>query len=165
MAIANQHIKSTSTTTALLVPEDKSYAITTILVCNNGESGSAYFDMHLVPNGQPVSNTDTRIINNLTLPFGETFTFDNEKIILNEGDSLVFFADPSTTYLAIPATALIVGKTYEIMTTGDTNFNLHGAIDSTPGTIFTATSVPSGTGTVRLSGYSSLTATVSYLEV
>ena len=166
MAIVNQHLKNSEYTTLLTVPGGKSYAITNILVCNNGTSGTADFDMHLVPQGDPTSNFDTRVINNLTLPFGETFTFDNEKIVLGEGDKIVFFADPVSTFLPTSATTMVNGKSYEIVTAGTTDFTLYGAPNNTPGTSFTMTNAPAiGTGTVRLSGYTNLSATVSYLEV
>ena len=165
MAIVNQHIQSNTFSTALTVPAGKTYAITNILVCNNGDAGSANFDMHFVPQGDPISNTDTRVINNLTLPFGETFTFDNEKIVLDTGDSLRFNADPTVVFPNAAVSLIAVGKTYEIVTTGTTDFTTMSAADSNPGTIFTATSTGTGTGTVKLYGYSNLSVTVSYLEV
>jgi hypothetical protein len=94
MAIVNAQIKDT-TQTVLTVDAGKSYAITNILVCNNGTT-DAQFDLHLVPNGVPVDDFVTRVINNLPLPAGETFTFDNEKIVLEEGDSIVYVGDPGT---------------------------------------------------------------------
>jgi hypothetical protein len=166
MAIINEHLKSSNYTTILTVPAGKSYAITNILVCNNGETGTANFDMHLVPQGDPTNNYDTRVINNLPLPAGETFTFDNEKIVLAEGDKVVCFADPTVEFSPAAVTTMKNGKTYEIVTTGNTDFTLYGAANSSPGTIFTMTNAPAvGTGTVKLSGYSNLAATVSYLEV
>lgn len=75
------------------VPEGKSYAITNLLVCNNGSS-DVYFDLHIVPFGVTLSNNVTRVLNNLTLPGGETFTLDSEKIVLEAGDRLVLRADP-----------------------------------------------------------------------
>jgi hypothetical protein len=166
MAIVNEHLKSNTFTTILTVPAGKSYAITNILVCNNGSTGTADFDMHLVPQGDPTSNYDTRVINNLTLPAGETFTFDNEKIVLGTGDKIIFFADPTVTFTTVDATTMVNGKTYEIVTAGSTNFTLYGAANNTPGTVFTMINAPAtGSGTVKLSGYSNLAATVSYLEV
>jgi len=41
-----------------------------------------------------LSNTVTRVINNLELPAGETFTFDSEKIVLDVGDKISFVAEP-----------------------------------------------------------------------
>jgi hypothetical protein len=77
----------------ITVPASKSYAITNILVCNNG-SATATFDMHLVPQSSSLSNAITRVINSLELPVGETFTFDSEKIVLEVGDKLSFVAEP-----------------------------------------------------------------------
>ena len=49
----------------------------------------------------------------------------------------------------INVTAISTNVTYEIITPGDTNFTLIGAADSNPGTIFTASSVGTGTGTAK----------------
>jgi len=76
------------------VPEGKSYAVTNILVCNTDLSTSANFDMHLVPFGDPVNNAVTAVVRNLELPPGETFTFDSERIVLEQGDKIVFVAEP-----------------------------------------------------------------------
>ena len=44
--------------------------------------------------------------------------------------------------------ALVIGTEYKILTTGDTDFTAVGAADSDPGTVFTASGVGAGTGTV-----------------
>jgi hypothetical protein len=98
MAIVNAQLKTTAVdvldpVSSLGVPVGKSYAITNILVCNTGVA-DATFDMHLIPNGSALDNKVTRVINNLTLPAAETFTFDSERIVLNEGDAIVFIASP-----------------------------------------------------------------------
>jgi len=49
--------------------------------------------------------------------------------------------------LSVTAGSFIVGMSYTIRTTGDTDFTLIGAADSNPGTVFTATGVGIGTGT------------------
>lgn len=48
------------------------------------------------------------------------------------------------------ATALVVGSRYSIRTVGTTNFRLHGSANNNIGTVFTATSVGVGSGTVDL---------------
>ena len=90
MAIVNQQLTTTQLD-MITVPANKSYAITNILVCNNG-SATASFDMHLIPQSSSLSNTVTRVINNLELPAGETFTFDSEKVILSAGDSVTLLS-------------------------------------------------------------------------
>jgi len=146
------------------VPEGKTYAITNILVCNNG-STTAQFDIHLVPQGEATDNYTTRVINNLELPAGETFTFDNEKIVLSQGDKIRFQAEPEFVDTPLPAGSFEVGKEYVITTSGTTDFTSIGAIDSLVGTIFVATGTGVGTGQARISRYTTLSATVSYLEV
>lgn len=166
MAIVNEHLKSNDNTIILTVPANKSYAITNIMVCNNGSTGAATFDMHFAPQGDPISNDDTRVINNLSMPAGETFTFDSERIVLETGDRLVFQSDPAFVFPTVNATTMVNGKKYVIVATGTTDFTTNGSADSNPGTVFTMANSPAtGSGTVKLSGYSNLAATVSYLEV
>mgnify|MGYP003624895746 FL=1 len=93
MAIENQQL-TTGQLDLLTVPASKEYAITTVMVCNKDSSSTASFDMHLVKSGEAVSNNKTIIVNELSLPPGETFTFDSEKIVLGEGDKLSFVAEP-----------------------------------------------------------------------
>jgi len=111
MAIVNQQLITTQLD-MLTVPSGKQYAITNILVCNNGGAGDAQFDIHLIPAGGTLSNAVTRVINNLNLPDGETFTFDNEKIVLEAGDKISFVAQPDTggglTYLSATVSYLEV---------------------------------------------------------
>jgi hypothetical protein len=92
MAIVNAQLTTTDLE-ILTVPAEKVYAITNILVCNNSSSNTASFDLHFL-SGQPKNNAITRVINNLELPGGETFTFDSERIILEAGDKIVFVAEP-----------------------------------------------------------------------
>lgn len=77
----------------LTVPTAKSYAITTIMVCNYASTDTASFDLHIIKSGEARGDSNI-IVSNLELPAGETFTFDSEKIILEEGDFVSFFANP-----------------------------------------------------------------------
>ena len=95
MAIANALIGTTNTT-LLTVPAGKQYAITTLMVCNNGnyDSGGANdcaFDLHIVPDGQAIGNSNI-VVNNLNVAGADTFTFDTEKIIVDENDTVVLVA-------------------------------------------------------------------------
>ena len=100
MAIENARLTDTQLD-LIEVPAGKTYAITNIIVCNtysptgaSPENETATFDMHLLKNGQALSNTVTCVVRELSLPAGETFTFDTEKIVLEAGDKLSFVADP-----------------------------------------------------------------------
>jgi len=76
------------------VPANKTIAITNVLICNTSLTESASFDMHLVPHNQTVDNHVTMVIRELILSPSETFTLDSERIILDQGDKLVFVAQP-----------------------------------------------------------------------
>ena len=102
MAIINQQITTIQSPTSILsVPSGKSYAITKILVCNtynpnavDAGTHDASFDLHLVPNGEPRDNQVTAVIRELVLPAGETFTFDTERIVLEQGDEVILIGEP-----------------------------------------------------------------------
>lgn len=93
MAIINSQLSATQLD--FTVPAGKTWAITNILVCNNSFASTANFDMHFIAAGDALSVNKTRVINNLALPGSETFTFDSERIVLDEGDSISFVADPN----------------------------------------------------------------------
>lgn len=93
MAIVNAQLTTTQLD-ILTVPADKSYAITNILVCNTSSTDAASFDLHFIPSGDALANKVTRVVNELSLPAGETFTFDSERIVLEAGDKVAFVAEP-----------------------------------------------------------------------
>ena len=68
------------------------------------------------------------------------------------GLGTVNFTYPESITLPDPAVAavgaLAIGSTYKIVSTGDTDFTLIGAANSNPDTVFVATGVGSGSGTV-----------------
>jgi len=100
MAIVNAQLTTTQND-VLTVPANKSYAITNILVCNtyspsdsNPQNHNASFDMHIIPSTQALNNKVTCVVRELELPAGETFTFDSEKIVLEDGDKISFVSEP-----------------------------------------------------------------------
>ena len=105
MAINNVGVGSTDTT-LVEVPAGKVYAITTIIVCNtivpnpyDENDGLTNFDMHFVKDTEPKSDTN-KVINALELPAGETFTFNTQRIILDEGDKVVLLGESPTVLSA-----------------------------------------------------------------
>lgn len=104
----------------LTVPAGKTYAITTILVCNkyspsatSPENETESFDMFIVKDGDPVSVNETIVVRELSLPAGETFTFDSEKIVLEENDKIVIdgnagSSDPGAGNLVVTVSYLEV---------------------------------------------------------
>jgi hypothetical protein len=84
MAIASTLITN-SATAVFTCPTGQEYALTTMFFCNYSSSDVVLQSLNLVPNLGSASTTN-RIVHNLTIPAGETFTFDSEKIILSSGD-------------------------------------------------------------------------------
>ena len=99
MAIENNQVGNTqSTGNRYYSIQDKSYAITTIMVTNtyspndvSPETHDATFDLYFVKNGEALANKVNCVVRQLTLPAGETFTFDTEKIVLETGDRIFAF--------------------------------------------------------------------------
>lgn len=105
MAIESTAIASTDTD-LLVVPSGKKYAVLTIMVCNteapnpvHPEHGLTNFDLHFVKDGAAKGNINM-VIRALELPAGETFTFDSEKIVLEEGDKIVALGESPTNLVA-----------------------------------------------------------------
>tara|TARA_B110000977_G_scaffold185255_1_gene249884 strand:+ start:388 stop:726 length:339 start_codon:yes stop_codon:yes gene_type:complete len=105
MAITSTAIGSTDTN-VLLVPAGKTYAVLTIMVCNTEatnplhlEHGETMFDMHFIASGSAKGNANM-VINDLSLPAGETFTFDSEKVVLDAGDKIVMISQSPTNLSA-----------------------------------------------------------------
>lgn len=97
MAVESVLILS-SDTNLLLVPVDKSYAVTTIFVNNYSSSTSSSndssFDMHVVKNLQTKSNAN-KVINNMSMPAQETFVLNMERLVLGAGDRIVLTSPDS----------------------------------------------------------------------
>lgn len=99
MAIVNSNI---NTTASAVYISSGNNAITTVIVCNTAAYDSANptseltnLYLYAVPaGGNPSSpNTNTTIVNGLPIPAGETVTFDQEKMVLSNGDMLVAKSD------------------------------------------------------------------------
>jgi len=93
MAIAQAQLGATNNE-LVEVPAGKSYAITTIMVCNKAGFNSAgtndtSFNLHFIKSGDPKSDTNM-VCKELPVAGGDTFTLDEEKIILEAGDKVLF---------------------------------------------------------------------------
>jgi len=69
-------------------------AVTTLIFCNLNTPdpmdisiGRQYIDVHVVENASSVSNTN-KIINQLPINAGDTFSFSTERIVLGQGDRI-----------------------------------------------------------------------------
>jgi hypothetical protein len=88
--------------TLITVPGGKRYAILTIMVCNTSDAVDGDFTMYFVPDTGP-TNTSTMVVNQMPMPAQETFTFDTEKLILEEGDKIILNSS-GPTYSILNAT-------------------------------------------------------------
>lgn len=169
MAIRNQLIR-TQNTVLLQNDSDKPYAITNILVCNSSETDAATFNMHLKPLGVPISDTETIIVKNMPLPPAETFTFDSERIIISPGDNVTLtgLMDSYPTFSPVTSNNFRTNYFYEISSLGNTDWNVVAGttgITYNVGDVVEVEQTFNGTGEGFLKNYTSLVATVSYLEV
>ena len=101
MAITNTALLASNTTIYTSSGEN---AITTIIVCNTS-AGSLNLTLHAIPSAGSASNTNM-IVNALTIPAGDTVSFDQEKMVLSNGDFLV--AVGSNTGLSATVSTLAV---------------------------------------------------------
>lgn len=107
MAIISTAIGNTNTD---LYTSSGTNAVTCIWICNtaaydplNPTTGQTYLDIHFVKNGDGVTTTNL-VINQLTVPAGETVTFDTEKVILDNGDKIVGFSTLPANLVATVST-------------------------------------------------------------
>jgi hypothetical protein len=83
------------------------YAVTCMIFCNYDPINDVTLDVWLVPVGTPGISNQTKVIHELTIPAGETFTFDTEKLVLATGDRI--FAEASAnTRLTVSKTSMRV---------------------------------------------------------
>jgi hypothetical protein len=79
--ITNTQLANIPTTIFSSVNEN---AITTIFFCNTSEAVDTDIDVYVVP-ASGAYGVGTQVMSNLSLPHGETFVFDVEKLILENG--------------------------------------------------------------------------------
>lgn len=109
MAIRNEQItvdglSGSQTVGTDLYTSSGNNAITTIIVCNNG-STPIDLSLYAVPNGKnPYNYPETIIVSNLTIPGHETVSFDQEKMVFANGDSLQAVASVAYSGTGLQAT-------------------------------------------------------------
>lgn len=87
MAIYNTQITATIAGSAnTLASGSGARAITTVIVCNTTAADKTV-TLYAVPNGGSAGDS-TMIVNTLTVPAGDTVSFDQEKMVLGAGDEL-----------------------------------------------------------------------------
>jgi hypothetical protein len=113
MAIDSTAINAADTT---LFTASQETAVTCIWVCNtntydpnNPTVGQTTLNLHFVKSTDAVALTKNKIVNTLTVPAGETVTFDTEKIILEAGDKVIANAASGSILVATISTITVAG--------------------------------------------------------
>jgi hypothetical protein len=88
-------ILTAQTDIVLQVEQGQQYAITSMFFCNTTNRDSS-IQVHLVSGGSTASDFN-KIISDLIITPGDTFTFDTEKIILDSGDSVQAKSNPTAS--------------------------------------------------------------------
>jgi hypothetical protein len=86
--------------------DDREYAVTCMMFCNYSADDVVLNLWLLAPLPASISNT-TKVIQNLTIPAGETFTFDTEKLVLGSEERIWATADVNTR-LSVSLTSMRV---------------------------------------------------------
>ena len=110
MAIVNTTITGSNTT---IYTSSGNNAITTIIVCNTSAfnpaspaANQSLLYMYAVPSGGSAS-TSNIIVNGLPVPAGETVSFDQEKLVLADGDFIVAKTDSASNLVATVSTLAV----------------------------------------------------------
>jgi|TARA_A200000159_G_scaffold120331_1_gene114428 hypothetical protein len=116
MAITNNFIDATLTT---LYTSSGQSAITSMIFCNyqdtdniSGTPGNVltdadtFLDLHVVPNGGSAGD-ENKILHQLKIPGGETFIMDTERLVLENGDTIVAQTTSPATISATISTVAV----------------------------------------------------------
>ncbi len=88
MAIYNTAITATLAASAnTLASGSGARAITSIIVCNTGATALT-LTLYAIPSGGGAAGTGNMIVNALSVPAGDTVSFDQEKMVLANGDEI-----------------------------------------------------------------------------
>ena len=116
MAITNNFIDATLTT---LYTSSGETAVTSMIFCNYADvdniaspdgsvltDADTFLDLHIVPNGGSASDQN-KILHQLKIPGGETFIMDTERLVLENGDTIVAqTTSPATVSATISSVAV-----------------------------------------------------------
>ena len=115
MAITNSFIDATLTT---LYTSSGVNAITSMIFCNYADTDNisgagsvltdadTFLDLHIVPNGGS-ANDQNKILHQLKIPGSETFIMDSERLVLENGDTVVAQSTSPATISATISTVAV----------------------------------------------------------
>jgi hypothetical protein len=106
MAITSTAITTVGNQITPVIDIGQEHAATCLMFCNISSS-NAMLTVRYVKNGGNTTTDPNTVIYNLIIPHGETFSFDSEKIILEEGD-YIFAKSSGNDQLVVTASTLRV---------------------------------------------------------
>jgi hypothetical protein len=85
MAITNNLLIATAPTVVFTASGEQ--AITTMIFCNTSQTTNDLVTVWIVPSTQPL-DISRMVMNQVSLPKGETFALDSERFVLSDGDTI-----------------------------------------------------------------------------
>jgi len=109
MAIANATIDDTvpGTTETILYTAAADVGITVIYLCNT-DTITRTVDIHVKPAGEALA-LENQIYSAISIPAGDTFVIDTEKLILENTDEITAVVGEADTTTAVVATISTIG--------------------------------------------------------
>lgn len=91
MAIKNVRLTTTNATDVLLndqaVGGGNDIAVTIMILCNTSASTDVTVDIHVVAAGDAAGDNN-KVMHNLAIPAGESFSLDTEKFVMEANDGI-----------------------------------------------------------------------------
>ncbi len=96
--ITATNLADTNSTT--IYQSDGESGVTTLIICNHHATTNAVVNVWVVPDGAVAGNSN-QILKNLTIVASDTFVMDMEKLVLDDGDTIVAQSDTSDVVNAV----------------------------------------------------------------
>lgn len=96
--ITATNLADTNSTT--IYQSDGESGVTTLIICNHHATTNAVVNVWVVPDGAVAGNAN-QILKNLTIVASDTFVMDMEKLVLDDGDTIVAQSDTSDVVNAV----------------------------------------------------------------
>ncbi len=91
--IINTQIQTSITTILGPIQSGKEVSSVSLFFCNTNLSIEKKFSLYAVPSGVAIQNDSNVLIKEFPIPQGDTLPFQQEKLILSQGDKLVQIAN------------------------------------------------------------------------
>ncbi len=91
---------SADTNSTTIYQSDGESGVTTLIICNHHATTNAVVNVWVVPDGAVAGNSN-QILKNLTIVASDTFVMDMEKLVLDDGDTIVAQSDTSDVVNAV----------------------------------------------------------------